>query len=173
MVGPGTNLWTADGNFGTTADGFPGWFADGYEATPLFFATTDFAGVGVNIGALTYVYSFVQSGWVVTGYPPLLGVDPPGSYQNLVISNGPAPPAVTATVPNVLGEYYYQAQLDLLQARCLIDLPTFVNAPGVVPGIVTGQSLPGGTVVPDQTRITLTVSGFLVTMQGGLVVPVP
>jgi beta-lactam-binding protein with PASTA domain len=173
VTGPSTNLWTADGDFQITADGFPGWFADGYEATPLSFAVTDFAGVGVNIGTLTYVYSFVQVGWVVTGYPPLLGTTPPGTYLPLTISQGPAPPATLSTVPNVVGMYYYSAQLALLQAGCLIAFPTFVIAPTVNPGYVTGQSIAAGTQVNPQTLVTITASGFLVPNQGVGNVPVP
>lgn len=174
MVGPGTNLWSADGNFNISADGKGGWSADGYEPTDLVYAVADFAGVGSSIGTLTYVYSpLVPIGFVVTGYPPLLSTTPPGSVVPLTISIGPAPPVTLVTVPNVVGLYYYSAQLALLQAGLLIAFPNFVNAPGIVPGIVTGQSIAAGTVVNPQTLVTITVSGFLVQMQGGQTVPVP
>lgn len=175
MIGLGTDLWSADGNFEASADGFPGWSADGYEPNPLFFAVLRFAAVGVNIGTITYVYSTVGTpvGWVITGYVPLLTSAPAGSYVNLVVSNGPAPAPTPSIVPNVVGEYYYDAQLAILQAGMLIQPPKFVVDTAVNPGYVIAQSLVAGTQVNPQTPMTITVSGFLVTNQPGVIVPVP
>lgn len=174
MIGPGTNLWTADGNFNITADGRFGWKADGYEPTELFVAEVDAALVGRNIGVLTYVYdALVPLGWVITGYPPLLSSFPVGSFIPLTISQGPAPAVTTVTVPNVIGKYYYEANLALLQAGLLIAFPTFVLSSTVLPGYVTAQSLASGTIVGPQTLVTLTASGFSVTLQGVGPVPVP
>ena len=168
-------FWSADGAFDWSADGYPGWSADGYEPTPLEAARTFLAAYGLNVGVITYAYSDygVPVGWVMTGYPPLLGTLPVGTYVNLVVSEGPTPPATVLVVPNVVGLYYYDAQLALLQAGFLIAPPVFVNAPGVVPGIVTTQSLAAGVAVTVQTQITITASGFLVPMQGGTIQPVP
>ena len=174
-VGPGTNLWSADGNFGTSADGFPGWSADGYEPTPLFFAVVDFAAVGVNVGPITFAYSTVGTpiGWVITGYVPFINPALAGQYIPLVVSNGPAPAPTLVTVPNVVGKYYYDAQLAILQAGLLIQPPKFVINNSVNPGYVISQSLVAGTQVSPQTPMSITVSGFQVVNQPGVIVPVP
>lgn len=175
MIGPGTNLWSADGNYETSADGFPGWSADGYEPTPLFFAVEYFAAVGVNVGLITYVYSNygVPVGWVITGYVPFITSSLAGKYIPLIVSNGPAPAPTPSIVPNVVGKYYYDAQLAILQAGMLILPPVFVVDTSVNPGYVIAQSLVAGTQVGPQTPMSITVSGFLVTHQPGVIVPVP
>ena len=174
MIGPGTNLWSADGNYNVTADGYPGWSADGYEPTTLAVAQADLAAFGVNVGVITYAYSAtVPVGYVITGYVPFLSSAYEGQAIPLVLSNGPSPTPRQAIVPNVVGLYYYDAQLAILQASLLIAPPNFVLAPGVTPGIVTGQSLPSFPYVAVGTAMTITVSGFPVIMQPDTVQPVP
>lgn len=174
-VGLGTNLWSADGNFEASADGFPGWSADGYEPTPLFFAVVDLASVGVNVGLITFAYSTVGTplGWVITGYVPFITSALAGQYIPLVVSNGPAPVPTLVTVPNVVGKYYYDAQLAILQAGLLIQPPVFVINNSVNPGYVISQSLVAGTQVSPQTAMSIVVSGFQVVNQPGIIVPVP
>ena len=76
-------------------------------------------------------------------------------------------------MPNVVGKYYYDAQLAILQAGMLIKPPNFVVDTAVNPGYVIAQSLVAGTQVGPQTPMSITVSGFLVTNQPGVIVPVP
>ena len=174
MVGPGTNLWSADGNYQVSADGFPGWSADGYEPTTLTVAEVDLAAFGVNVGALTYVYSAtVPAGYVITGYPPFMSSAFAGQYIPLVISNGPAPAPKIVTVPNVVGLFYYDAQLALLNAGFLIAQPAFALSATVLPQYVISQSIAAGTQFTQQTQVTIVVSGFRVTNQPGISVPVP
>jgi beta-lactam-binding protein with PASTA domain len=167
-------LWTADGFNQWTADGFYGWTADGYEPTTLAAAVAAFAAVGVNVGTITYIYDpLVPDGYVITGYVPLLASAPVGSYVPLTVSQGPSPAVTLAIPPNVVGKFYYDAQLAILQARLLIAFPTFVLSSTVKPQYVISQSLPASVPVAEQTLMTLTVSGFSVTNQPGVVVPVP
>jgi beta-lactam-binding protein with PASTA domain len=174
MVGPGTNEWSTDGNYQWSTDGFTGWSTDGYEPTSLEVATADLAGFGVNVGALTYVYnSLVPIGFVITGYIPYLSSAFAGQYIPLVISQGPAPPPVELTVPNVVGKFYYDAQLALLDAGFLTAQPTFALSNTVLPQYVISQSIAAGTQFTQQTQVTIVVSGFSVTNQPGVVVPVP
>jgi hypothetical protein len=164
-------LWTADGYNGWSADGFTGWSADGYEPVPLALATAALALYGVNVGVLTYAYSnLVPVGYVITGFVPYLNTSYAGQYIPLVISNGifPVPPGPPARVPNVVGMYYFDAQLAILDAGLLIAPPIPVISSTVLPQYVVSQSLPGGTEVPQQTQITITVSGFTVLQQPGI-----
>lgn len=173
MIGPGTNLWSADGNYQISADGRFGWSADGYEPTPLQYAVQDFAAIGVNIGQITYQFDdLVPVGWVITGYPPLLLSAVPGSYVNLVVSQGPAPPVPTTIVPDVVGLYYFDAQLAILDAALLTATPNLALSTTVLPGYVISQSLTPGTTVNQQTQMTIVVSGFTVLQQPGIPTPV-
>ena len=173
MIGPGTNLWSADGNYNVTADGYPGWSADGYEPTTLAVAQADLAAFGVNVGVITYAYSAtVPVGYVITGYVPFLSSAYEGQAIPLVLSNGPSPTPRQAIVPNVVGLYYYDAQLAILNASLLTAPPVWVLA-AADPGYVTAQSLAAGATVNQQTQMTITVSGFPVVNQPGIVVPVP
>jgi hypothetical protein len=169
------NLWSADGRSAWSADGFPGISADGYEPTPLQCAVTAFAHVGVNVGALTYVYSpyGVPVGWVITGYVPFITALNAGEYIPLTISEGPAPPPTLITVPNVVGKFYYDAQLAILDAGFLIAAPQWVLNSGVLPQYVISQSIPAGQQFTQATQITIVVSAFPVTNQPGIVVGVP
>jgi beta-lactam-binding protein with PASTA domain len=169
------NLWSADGNLNWSADGYPGISADGYEPTPLECAVTYFAEVGVNVGQLTYQCSTygVPVGWVITGYVPYINVSYAGQYIPLTISNGPCVGSTTLTVPNVVGMFYYDAQLALLDAGFLIDQPLWALSTTVKPQYVISQSLAPGTQVTTQTQILITVSGFPVINQPGIVTPVP
>ena len=172
-AGASTYLWSADGNYQITADGFPGWSADGYEPTPLAVAQAALGANQIQVGTLTYQYSVngTPIGYVVTGWPAQLGL-PAGSVLNLIISNGPAPPVAPLIVPNVVGMYYYDAQLALLEAGIRTAPPNIVIAPGVNPGYVTAQSLVAGTPVTGQPQCIITVSGFINQLQGGAQVPV-
>lgn len=166
--------WSADGFNQWSADGFYGWTADGYQPTTLDVVVTAFASVGANVGPLTYVYDpVVPAGFVITGWAPLLASALPGSYTPLLISQGPAPAVVLATVPNVVGKFYYDAQLALLQARLLIASPVFVLSSTVLPQYVISQSIAPGSQVAEQTQVTITVSGFKVIMQPNTSVAVP
>lgn len=165
--------WTADGFNQWSADGFYGWSADGYQPTTLQAAVAALAAVGVNVGVISYVYDpGVPDGYVITGWPPLLSATP-GSYVPLTVSQGPAPPVTQATVPNVVGKFYYDAQLALGQARLLIAPPIFVLSTTVKPQYVISQSIAAGSVVAEQTQVTITVSGFTAIMQPNTAVAVP
>jgi beta-lactam-binding protein with PASTA domain len=166
--------WSADGFNQWSADGFYGWTADGYEPTTLAAAITAASALGVNIGPITTAYDpGVPVGFVITGWSPLVNSAPVGSYVPVIISEGPMPGPTTLTVPNVVGKFYYDAQLALLQAGFLIDVPTFVLSSTVNPQYAISQSVAAGTTFTQQTLITITVSGFSVTNQPGIVVPVP
>ena len=169
------DLWSADGRLNWSADGFPGISADGYEPTPLECAVTYFSEVGVNVGQLTYQYSAygVPVGWVITGYVPFINPIYAGQYIPLVISEGPAPPSTVLTVPNVVGKFYYDAQLALLQAGFGIDEPIWVLSSTVLPQYVISQSIPAGTTFTKQTIVRITVSGFTAIMQPGVPEAVP
>jgi beta-lactam-binding protein with PASTA domain len=174
MVGPGTNLWSADGNYNVSADGAPGWSADGYEPTSFAVAVADLAAFGVNVGTITYELDpLVPVGYVITGYVPYLNPAYAGQAVNLVISSGPPVPPRVVTVPNVVGMYYYDAQLAILNASLLTAPPVWVLAPTVLPGYVTSQSIAAGNPVTLQALMSITVSGFPVINQPGIVVPVP
>jgi beta-lactam-binding protein with PASTA domain len=123
---PNTNpAWSADGFNGWSADGYYGWTADGYEPTTLTAAVAGLAAVGVNVGVITLAFDpVVPIGYVITGWPALLS-SAPGSFVPLTVSDGPAPVPVILTVPDVVGKFYYEAQLALLQAGFLIALPTW------------------------------------------------
>jgi beta-lactam-binding protein with PASTA domain len=174
-LGVCTTLWSADGNYNWSADGYPGISADGYEPTPLECAVTALAAVGVNVGQLTYEYSAygVPAGWVITGYVPYINAAYAGQYIPLVISLGPAPAPKVLTVPNVVGMFYYDAQLALLDAGFLIGQPLWALSGTVLPQYVISQSLPAGRQVTTQTQVLITVAGFPVVNQPGIIVPVP
>jgi hypothetical protein len=158
-------FWTADGQNLWSADGFYGWSADGYQPTTLAAAVTALAAAGVNVGVITYVYDpLVPDGYVITGWPPLL-TSPPGSYVPLTVSQGPAPPVTQAIVPNVVGMFYVDALLAINNARLLIAPPVWVISSTVLPQYVISQSIAAGTLVNEQTQVTITVSGFTVVMQ--------
>ena len=172
MIGYGTNLWSADGNYQWSADGFTGWTADGYEPTDLQTATADLATFGVNVGPLTYQYDpLVPLGYVITGYVPFMSVAYAGKYIPLVISNGPAPGSITLTVPDVTGLFYYDAQLKLLQAGLCIGQPVWQLATHVGNEYVISQSIPGGTVVPNQTQVDIVVANYAIVDSMGVTVP--
>jgi hypothetical protein len=199
----GTNLWSADGNYNWTADGYTGWSADGYEPTNLEVATADLASFGVNVGPLTYQYDpLVPLGYVITGYVPFLNVNYAGQYIPLVISNGPAPGSTILTVPNLVGLFYYDAQLAINDAGLLIAPPIWVLTsppapprsdfafgisgfgvgsfgvtplppPGVLPQYVVSQSIPAFTQLTQATQVTITVSGFTAINQPNIPTAVP
>jgi beta-lactam-binding protein with PASTA domain len=165
--------WSADGFNGWTADGFYGWTADGYQPTTLQAAVIALALAGVNVGVITYVFDpVVPSGYVITGWPQFLTATP-GSYVPLTVSEGPAPPVTLATVPNVVGLFYSDAQLALGQARLLIAPPVFVLSATVPPQYVISQSIAAGSLVAEQSQVVITVSGFPVINQPNVTVPVP
>jgi beta-lactam-binding protein with PASTA domain len=166
-------LWSADGFNQWSADGFYGWSADGYQPTLLSAAVSALAAVGVNVGLITYAYDpLVPAGYVITGWEPLLSAVP-GSYVPLTVSQGPAPTPTPLMVPNVVGKFYYDAQLALLDAGFLIAQPSFALSNTVLPQYVISQSIAAGTQFTQQTQVTIVVSGFSVTNQPGVVVPVP
>jgi beta-lactam-binding protein with PASTA domain len=76
-------------------------------------------------------------------------------------------------VPNVIGKYYYDAQQAILAAAMLIAPPVWALSSTINPGYVISQSIAAGTNVNPQTPMTITVAGFPVTNQPGVVVPVP
>jgi len=64
--------------------------------------------------------------------------------------------------PSVVGMYYYDAQLAILDASMLIAPPVFVPSNAVLPGYVISQSILPGTVVPTQAQMSITVSALRV-----------
>lgn len=167
------NFWTADGFNQWTADGFYGWTADGYEPTTIEAAVAAFAAAGKNV-TITLVFDpLVPVGYVISGWGQLLTAAVPGSYTNLLVSQGPAPVPVPVAVPNVVGKFYYDAQLAILDAGLFIACPTFQLSTSVLPQYVISQSIPAGTMVLPQTQVTIVVSGFTVLQQPGVPTPVP
>jgi hypothetical protein len=74
------------------------------------------------------------------------------------------PPPGTIVVPNVVGLYFYDAQLAILGAGFLIAPPILVDQPeGVTLGIVIGQSIAAGTrfLAQDQVQIFITVAAYI------------
>jgi beta-lactam-binding protein with PASTA domain len=174
VTGPGTNIWDASGNYVWSMDGKTGFSWDGYEPTSLAVAQADLAAFGVNVGAITYVNDpLVPVGYVITGYVPFLSSAYAGQYIPLVVSGGPPNPGRTYHVPNVVGEYYYDAQLNILDGGFWIALPVFVLSATVLPGYVISQSIPANTTTQVLQQIVITVAGFPVTNQPGTIVPVP
>jgi beta-lactam-binding protein with PASTA domain len=166
--------WSADGFNQWSADGFYGWTADGYQPTLLAAAVTNLAVFGVNVGLLNFAFDpVVPLGFVITGYVPFLSSQYAGQYIQLTVSNGPAPPARTRFVPNVVGLYYYDAQLLILRSGLLTAQPTFVLSSIINPQFVISQSIPEGTAVNEQTQVSIVVSGFPVTNQPGVIIGVP
>jgi eukaryotic-like serine/threonine-protein kinase len=173
MIGPATYLWSADGNYQIDASGKGGWDASGYEPVDLGYAQAALAKFGVNVGTITYEYSaLVPVGYVITGFVPYLSSAYAGEYINLVVSNGPAPPTELATVPNVVGMFYYDAQLTILDVGLQIAPPIPALSTTVLPQYVISQSIPAGTQVAEQTQVTIVVSGFTVLQQPGIPTPV-
>jgi hypothetical protein len=173
-IGTHPTTWSADGNFIWSADGFMSWTADGYEAFPEGAFAITLANAGYNVGTITYVYSQTDPlGTVMSTTPQPYTLAPPGSYINLVVSNGPIPAGTIVTVPNVVGLYYYDAQLALLSVGLYIAQPVFVLSSTVLPTYVISQSIAPGTQINAYTQVTITVSGFTVTNQGGSPLPVP
>jgi beta-lactam-binding protein with PASTA domain len=181
MSGP-TNMWSADGWENWSADGYPGWSADGYEPNPLAFAVSFITNGGDLVGSITPQYSaLVPYGWVITGYPGIMTEQPLNTSINLLISAGAAPvppvpvPIVppTTLVPNVVGKFYIDAQLAILNAGLLIALPSWALSSTSSPQFVISQSLAAGSRVNQQTQMTIVVSGFPVQNQGVGTVPVP
>ena len=175
FTGPGTNLWDASGNYNWSMDGYTGFSWDGYEPTSLAVATADLAGWGVNVGTITYVYDpLVPIGYVITGYVPFLSSAYAGQYIPLTVSGGPPPAGRQYLVPNVVGMYYYDAQLLIRDRGFWTATPTWVLSSTVLPGYVISQTGPTpGTFVTQLIQINITVSGFPVTNQPGTIVPVP
>jgi hypothetical protein len=169
-----TNLWDFSGNWNWDFSGYPGISWDGYEPTPLECAVTYFAEVGVNVGTLTYQCSSsgVPLGWVITGYVPYINPAYAGQYIPLTISNGPCVTPVPVTVPNVVGLFYYDAQLAILDAGLRIAQPSWALSKTVLPQYVISQSLVAGSSVAAQSLMTIVVSGFTVLQQPGIPTPV-
>jgi len=111
-------------------------------------------------------------GYVITGWPALLSATP-GSFVPLTVSEGPAPAPKIMIVPNVVGKFYPDAQLALLQAGFLIAQPTFVLSSTVLPQYVISQSIAAGAQFTQQTQVAIVVSGFSVLQQPGVPTPVP
>ena len=101
-------------------------------------------------------------------------VNPPGLvFQQTPAPGTPVPVGSTVVVtlplqqvvPNVVGMYFYDAQLALLQAGFLIAAPVLADNPGeTIPlGTVMSQSIPPGTAYPagTQVQITITVIAYL------------
>jgi hypothetical protein len=117
--------------------------------------------VGANI------YSSLYGLGLIAGESPAGGTFAlPGSIVIINMSLGAGPPARAgyAMVPNVLGMFYYDAQLAILEAGFRIAPPNFV-APVASPTVpfpqyVVAQSIPGGAFIAVQTQITITVPGF-------------
>ena len=128
---------------------------------------------GVNIGAVTYAYDpVIPLGYVVTNILPYLYPGNEGLYLDITVSNGPAPAAKLATVPNVVGMYYVDAQAAILTARLLTAVPNLVISTSFAPTYVIGQSLTAGSTQPEQTTMQITVAGFTTTNSMGVPVPV-
>jgi hypothetical protein len=69
--------------------------------------------------------------------------------------------------------FYVDALLAINNARLLIAPPVWVISSTVLPQYVISQSIAAGTLVNEQTQVTITVSGFTVVMQPATPVAVP
>jgi eukaryotic-like serine/threonine-protein kinase len=136
-------------------------------------AVSQLASFGVNAGVLSYSFDSSSPGTVLTNITPFLSTNFYGQYIPLTLSQGPAPPITQALVPNVIGMLYSDAQLALGNARLLIASPVWALSATVKPQYVISQSISAGSQVAEQTQVTIVVSGFSVTNQPGVVVPVP
>ena len=126
----------------------------------------------------SYVYSGSYVLGLVAAQSPLGGTfAPAGSIVifNLSLGAGPPAPAGYGVVPNVLGMFYYDAQLALLGAGFRIAFPRFKlpASPAFLPQYVIGQSIPGGAIVALQTLIKIDVNGFTVVLLPNNPTPVP
>jgi beta-lactam-binding protein with PASTA domain len=140
----------------------------------LAVATSQLAAFGVNVGFVTYAYDpLIPLGDVITDYSQFLSRVYAGQYIPLTVSNGQAPPARARFVPNVVGMFYFDAQLLILRSGLLVGPPSWVVSPTVNPQFVISQSIAAGTLVAEQTPVTIVVSGFPVMNQGGVIVGVP
>jgi beta-lactam-binding protein with PASTA domain len=167
------SLWTAD-NAVMTADGFQlTWTADGFypgvvpgTVPNVVNFQQDYAKFLINQAQLTlyrrdyYVFSnSVPLSYVVSQSPIAGTVLPLSGQVTLTISAGPAPVIATATVPNVVGLYVWDA-LRVINAAQLIANPFFEYAESVsIPAeYVISQSLAAGSIVVLWSSVTLVVS---------------
>jgi serine/threonine-protein kinase len=119
------------------------------------------AAAGVSLGnPITYAYSSTIPVGYVISQTPSPGEANYGTLVYLTVSNGPAPKATSATVPNVVGRYYYDAQLAILDAQCTIAAPNWIVSATVEPGYVISQSVAAGTVAPIGEQVLITVSKY-------------
>jgi len=136
-------------------------------------AVSELAAFGVNAGVLSYSFDSSSPGTVLTNITPFLSTNFSGQYIPLTLSQGPAAPVTKALVPNVVGMLYSDAQLALGQARLLIASPVWMLSNTVKSQYVISQSISAGSTVPEQTQVTIVVSGFSVLQQPGVPTPVP
>jgi beta-lactam-binding protein with PASTA domain len=136
-------------------------------------AVAQLAAFGVNAGVLSYSFDSSPPGTVLTNITPFLSTSFAGQYIPLTLSQGQSPLPVQALVPNVVGKFYSDAQLALNQARLLCPQPKFVLSSTVLPQYVISQSIAAGATVPEQTQVTIVVSGFSVLQQPGVPTAVP
>lgn len=117
--------------------------------------------------------------WNFNGSPVIPGQRPAAGFQLIATPVGadthidavmqigvgqftPSPPPIPGlTVPNVVGLYFYDAQLAILQAGFWINTPVEVDAPGEVLGIVLTQSIAPGSFFLLPQQITITVAAYL------------
>ncbi|GAB3270767.1 Stk1 family PASTA domain-containing Ser/Thr kinase [Arthrobacter pigmenti] len=95
----------------------------------------------------------VPKGELIATEPALGESVPTGSSVDLIISTG------NVTVPSVSGNQVENAEAALQDPA--ISLPYSINKeedPDAEPGTVVAQSIPGGTDVPQETEIVLTVA---------------
>jgi beta-lactam-binding protein with PASTA domain len=126
------------------------------------------------------IFSSYPAGTIAAQSPPAGGSVIQGTVVTLNLSLGPLPPpppvipAGSVAVPDLIGMFYYDAQLAILEYGLRINTPVWVlPPPGVNPQYVTAQSIAPGTVVAVQTQVTITVAGFTVVNQPNIPTPVP
>jgi hypothetical protein len=107
---------------------------------------------------------------------PFINTALAGQYIPLAISTGPCPPPTIVTVPNVVGMYYYDAQLAILGAGCEIAPVVWGFAPppgGVNPQFVYNQSPGAGYQSTSPIQVTINVEGFPIISSTGVIEPEP
>ena len=124
---------------------------------PTIQATIEALSAAGFIASPVFVYAYsatVPDGYVIS-LNPIPGSDVPvNTAVQLTVSLGPANPALTTSVPNVLGMQFLFAQEALLAASLEVGTLTWEYSTGQVNAVLS-QSVPPGSVVSLFTQVNL------------------
>jgi serine/threonine-protein kinase len=153
------------------------WTADTtYVTADSTYATADGSGVALGLPVATVIGKLVNEGLIVYpdiewlrsdtfAYGTVSSITPaagtqvsPWTVVKITVSLGPTNPAVSSTVPNLIGLQQYYAH-QALQTSGLTWINDVYGYSSVVPATyVIAQSIPAGTVVTPGTNVQITVS---------------